>query len=261
MTKIIISIGLSFLLAIVAYLKKAMTNSALLLAFIFSCIITYYGGICSFLILTITFLGTILANKIGKEKRRGINENKIEKSKQKDIFQIIANVMTGTIMTIIYGLTNNKIFLVMYASIMAESLADTLASDIGVLSKKEPFNLRTWKVGEAGLSGNVSILGLVSSLMGSLIIGLIYFLAFKELSTFLIITFSGFLGALFDSFLGAFIQVKYKCSKCGEITEKKVHCNTKTEHFKGNKKINNDCINFLSNIFAGIISFIMKKII
>lgn len=257
MTNIIISIGLSFLLALVAYIKKAMTNNALLLAFVFSCIITYYGGISSFIILALTFLGTIIASKIGKEKRKQINENKIEKSKQKDILEIIANVMTGTFSIVLFGLTNNIIFQVMYASIMAESLADTLASDIGVLSKKEPFNLRTWEVGEAGLSGNVSILGLFSSFLGSLIIGLIYFLTYKELSTFLIITFSGFLGAIFDSFLGAFIQVKYKCPKCGEITEKKIHCNKTTEYYKGNKKLNNDFVNFLSNIFAGIISLVL----
>ena len=60
----IISLVLSLLLAIFAFIKKAMTNSALILAFIFSFLITYFGGIRSFLILVAVFLGTVIANKI-----------------------------------------------------------------------------------------------------------------------------------------------------------------------------------------------------
>lgn len=257
MKRILLSLLLSFLLALLAYIKKAMTRDALILAFVCSFFITFCGGISSFLILTFVFLGTIIASKIGQDKRNKINQNKIEKSGKKDILEIIANVATGTLTIIIYGITKNEIFLIMYDSIMAESLADSLASDIGVLSKKKPINIKTLKIGEPGLSGNISLLGLISSLIGSFIIGLLYFIFNRNIYALLIITICGFLGALFDSYLGAFIQVKYKCPKCGEITEQKIHCKTKTEYCKGNKKINNDLINLLSNIFSGLISYLI----
>ncbi len=256
MKYLIISISLSLLLALFGYIKKAMTNSALLLAFLFTFLITYYGGISSYLILVTVFLGTVIASKIRKNERLKININTIEKYGQKDIYEIIANVGVGTILIILYKFLQNELLLVIYASIMAESLADSLASDIGVLSHKRPINIITLKRSEPGLSGNISLLGLASSFIGSLIIGLIFTTFTFNIKYLIIITLSGFLGAIFDSVLGATIQVKYKCCACQKITEKKMHCQKKTKYYKGIKAINNDLVNLLSNIIAGIISYI-----
>ncbi|MDE5539835.1 MAG: DUF92 domain-containing protein, partial [Bacilli bacterium] len=143
------------------------------------------------------------------------------------------------------------------ACIMAESLADTLASDIGFLSSKPPINIITLKKSIPGLSGNISFLGLVSSFIGSLIISLIFIAFHFNISYLVIILLSSFLGAVFDSLLGATIQVKYKCPKCKIITEKKEHCQTKTNYYQGLSFINNDVVNFLSNLFAGLIGLII----
>lgn len=254
--KIFLSIFLSFILALLAYIKNAMTKPALLLAFIFSCLITYYGDIISFIILLIVFLGSLIGSKIKNNIRNQIQNDIILKPHQKDIFQIIANVGIGTFSIIIYAITKNELLLIIYSSIMAESLADTLASDIGVLSKKTPINILTLKKGQRGLSGNISSIGLISSFIGALLIGLIYYSSNFQIPNLLIITISGFIGAIIDSFLGASIQVQYICPKCHKITERKEHCNQKTTHYKGKKIINNDVVNFLSNFIAGIISLI-----
>ena len=173
---IILSITLSLLLTILAYIKKALTTNALLCAFIFACLITYFGGFISYLILVLVFLGTLIGSKIGAAKRIQINHDIIKKPHKKDTYQILANVGLGTFFIIIYGLTNNIIYLIIYASIMAESLSDSLASDIGVLSKKPPINILTFKKSIKGLSGNISLLGICSSLIGSLIISSIFFI-------------------------------------------------------------------------------------
>jgi len=144
---------------------------------------------------------------------------------------------------------------------MAESLADSLASDIGVLSKKSPINILTLKKSEPGLSGNISALGLASSFFGSLIIAIIFSIFNFQTSSLIIITLSGFLGAIFDSILGATIQVKYKCQKCSKIVEKKIHCEKETIYYKGIKIINNDTVNLISNVFAAIIATTIYLII
>lgn len=261
MKYVFISLILSLLLAIFGYLKKAMTKSALILAFIFAFLITYFGGISSFLILVIVFLGTVIASKIRKKERLQINKDTIEKSGQKDLFQIVANVGAGTITLILYGIYKEPFLLVVYASIMAESLADTLASDIGVLSSKNPINIITLKRSEPGISGNISFLGLASSFIGSFIIAIIFIIFNFNIKYLIIITLSGFLGALCDSILGATIQVKYKCQNCSKITEKKHHCKKETIYYKGLKIINNDIVNLLSNIIAGLLAFILNIII
>lgn len=257
---LLISIILSLILSGLALVKKSMTNSALVCAFIFSFIISYYGGLCSYLILVFVFLGVLVAGKIGKERREEINSNVVEKAHRKDVVQIIANVFVGVSSIVIYVLTKDSIFLVVYASVMAESLADSLASDIGVLSKREPINILTFKKGEKGMSGNVSLLGTFSSLMGSLIIGILFFIFNHNLYYMFVIVVSSFLGVLIDSLVGAMFQVKYRCAKCGKLTEKKTHCNLDTIYYKGLKIINNDAVNIFSNLSAMVISFLLLSI-
>lgn len=251
------SLVLSLLLASLALIKKSMTNSALVCAFVFSFIISYYGGLVSYLILFSVFLGTVIAGKIGKEKRIEVNSSIVEKAHKKDMIQIIANVFIGVLAIVICVLTNNIVFLVVYASVMAESLADSLASDIGVLSKRDPINILTFKKSEKGVSGNISLLGTLSSLLGSIIVGVIFYIFHHNLFYLFVIVVSGFLGGLFDSLLGALVQVKYKCLKCGKITERKIHCELETKYYKGIKFINNDMVNLSSNVLAFIFSYIL----
>ena len=243
-----ISIILSLLLGLIAYLKKALTMPALILAVLFSTLITYFGGLTSFIILVVVFLGSIITKLFHKNK----------KSNKRKLIQIISNVGIGALSLIIYKFTSNDLYLLIYASVMAESLADTLASDIGVLSKSEPINILTFKKGERGLSGNISFLGLTSALIGSLLIGTIYYIGMdKSITSFIIIILSGFLGSLIDSILGASIQVKYKCTKCKKITERKEHCGKKTNYYKGIKWIDNNLVNLLSNAIVFIILLII----
>ena len=243
-----ISIILSLLLGLIAYLKRALTMQALILAVSFSTLITYFGGLTSFIILVVVFLGSIITKLFHKNK----------KSNKRKLIQIISNVGIGVLSLIIYKFTSNDLYLLIYASVMAESLADTLASDIGVLSKSEPINILTFKKGERGLSGNISFLGLTSALIGSLLIGTIYYIGMdKSITSFIIIILSGFLGSLIDSILGASIQVKYKCTKCKKITERKEHCGKKTNYYKGIKWIDNNLVNLLSNAIVFIILLII----
>ena len=239
-----ISILLSLLLGLLAFFKKALTIPALTLAVIFSILITHYGGLPSFIILLVVFLGSVISKILNKNK----------KSEKRKLIQIIANVGVGTLSLIILKITKNDIYLLIYASVMAESLADTLASDIGTLSKKEPINILTLKKGEKGLSGNISLLGLTASLIGSIIIALIYYIGIeKSMISLLTIILSGFLGSIIDSLLGASIQVKYQCKKCKKITERKEHCGIKTNYDRGIKWIDNNLVNLLSNFIIFIV--------
>lgn len=255
--KLFVSFLLSFLLAFLAYLKKALTFNALILAFIFACIITYIGGVSSFLMLAMVFILTLIANKIKTAERQTKIKELHQKGHQKDIPSIIANVAPGTLCLIIYQITKNNLLLVVFASLMAEAISDSLASDIGILSKKDPINILTLKRSTPGLSGNISLLGIFASFLGSLIIALIYFIFNNNIFHLIIITLCGTIGNLIDSFLGAILQVKYECPKCHIITEKEEHCQTKTKPVKGLKLFNNDLINITSNILAGILCYII----
>ena len=243
---IFLCIILSLLLAGVGYYKKAFTYIGLLGAFIISVTMCYCGGLIGFIALTSLFIITITTDKIGKKKKKSIENDKTEKNGKRDIFQILANLFIATVLIIIYKLTNNEKYLICFLISIAESAADTSASGIGILANKT-YNILTLKKSEKGLSGNISVLGLITSFLAALLISFIVMFKINNIYIMLIIAIFGFLGGVVDSILGCF-QSKYKCCVCNKVTEKSKHCGKSTSHYKGLKHLNNDLVNFLSNL-------------
>ena len=73
---------------------------------------------------------------------------------------------------------------------------------------------------------------------------------FHEISYWLGAAIAGFAGSLIDSSLGATVQAGYRCAVCGVVTEKNHHCGQPAKLIKGLKPIDNDAVNFLSNLIA-----------
>ena len=258
MENILISLMLCSLLAGFALYKKALTNVGTFIAWVLSIIITYCGGLVGFVILLTVFMATIIIGKIFNKKRETILKNTNQKNGKRDSIQILANVGFGTISLLIYYFTKNEIYLITYACVMASSLADSMASELGVLSKKDPIDICTFKRIDKGISGGVTIFGLVSSMLGSLIIAMTFYLMNNNnLKILLFIVIAGFSGSLIDSALGSLFQVKYKCQKCNKITEKKEHCDNRTLYFKGIKIINNDIVNIINNFSVFVLSILL----
>ena len=124
---------------------------------------------------------------------------------------------------------------------------------MGSLSAKafDPFRMKKCPV---GLSGGMSVIGTVFSFAGAAVISTVA-LAFNKISIEEcgIVTLCAFLGAVFDSLLGSLLQIKYKCSICGKIVEKKEHCGEKTIRYSGYSIITNDTVNFLGTLFSSIL--------
>ena len=137
---------------------------------------------------------------------------------------------------------------------LAEALADTVASGIGVLNRKA-FDLFRMKPCSPGISGGMSLLGTASSLLAATLMGGLAVL-FDLVSGWeaLIIVIAAFLGGVFDSFLGSVVQVKFKCTVCGEIVEREEHCGHPTEKHSGLAFVTNDLVNLLGTAFAAIIA-------
>ncbi|MDD3341452.1 MAG: DUF92 domain-containing protein [Bacilli bacterium] len=258
MENLIISICLSSLLAGFAIYKKAFTKNGVIIALLLSILITYCGGVTGFVILVTTFLATMIAGKIAHTKRELIVQNTNQKHGKRDAVQVLANVGMGTLSLLLFYFTKDNIYLITYACVMASSLADSMASEIGVLAQGNPIDICTFKKTVKGISGGITRLGLCASLFGSFVIAfLFYLLTNSPLSTLLFITVLGFIGALIDSILCSLVQVKYQCPKCHKITEKKVHCNCTTNYLSGIKIIDNDFVNILNNVSVFILSILL----
>ena len=253
MREIAIRIALAILaasaLAFFALLKKSLTKPALLLAWISAIVIGYSGGVGGFLILCAVFLFTILADKIGRTRAER------QKSECRKLVQIVANVGTGSVLILLLSLTGHPgtgFFL--YAASMAASLSDSMASGIGVLQKRDPVSVVTWKRIPRGRSGGVSATGLAASFLGSMIVAALYAAFSGNLPAALFVCAAGFLGALADSFYGALLQGKYVCSVNGAYTEKRF-CHGKESRLTGGfRVIDNNAVNLMNNMTAALIA-------
>ena len=243
--RIALAVLAASLLALLALLKKSLTKPALILAWVSAVVIGYAGGVGGFLILAATFLFTVLADKIGRTRVER------KKSECRRLVQIIANVGTGTVLILIFFLFDRgDIGFFLYAAAMAASLADSMASGIGVLQKRDPVSVVTWKRIPRGRSGGVSVTGLAASLLGSLIIAGLYAAFSGKLPAALLVCAAGFLGALADSFYGALLQGKYLCSVDGAYTEKRI-CHGKEARLTGGFRfIDNNAVNLMNNVTA-----------
>lgn len=253
--RIIISLFFSTALACLAIWKKALTKSGLLLAWVFSLVICYFGGIVAFVVLAATFIFTVLAGKLSGKIGTEIGLRLHKKTGQRDAIQILCNVLTGTIMIVLYAITKHEVFLWAYGGAMAASLADSMASEIGVLSSRQPRDILRFTPVEKGMSGGITILGLSSSLLGAIIISLLCSMfPNQDFPIVFDIAAAGFFAALCDSIIGSAFQVKYRCCICGTISEKPQHCCTACIPVCGFSFVTNDTVNIINNIIGALSS-------
>lgn len=256
---LIVSIIICILLVIVVKRKHLLTDKAIITSIVCASIIIYCSSFKGFILLFSMFVLLVIADKISKKIRKEKDEI-TDKTGARDSYQIVANIGIATLMILLFQLTERETFLIGYVVSLSSALADSFASDLGVLTKGKVFNVLDFKESKKGLSGNISILGLSCSLLAGILMGIIFGLCYS-FNIFLIayIAILGFLGSYLDSLLGVLFQVKYKCDKCNIITEKKNHCNKVTKYFSGTKWFDNDVVNFVSNLIVTIISLIIWK--
>ena len=159
------------------------------------------------------------------------------------------------------------------AAALAAASADTWATELGILSRTDPILIVSGKRVAKGTSGGVSLAGGAASLLGASVIAAVFLFLFTSGSgsstssntvwLAVGVVFSGFLGSLVDSILGATLQAIYYCPNCMKETEKHPlhHCGSETQWLRGIRWLNNDWVNFLCTLSAVVFAFLFSVII
>ena len=237
------------ILALYALYTKKATIPAIIFAWILGFVVCYFGDFYAFGALALTYILVVIGDKIKKSK----------KDKMRNIYQIISTTLTAVLCIILYYLTDVTAFYTMYYAVLASSLGDTLSSSLGGLSKNKPVNIFTMEKLEKGASGGVTLLGTFVSLLGGIIIGLVYLLKVYDLEGFIIISVLALLGSLFDSIMGILLQAQYRCVACKEVVEEAKHCKQKTKLIRGYAFIDNNIVNLLSNILVFVLCYFLLR--
>ena len=245
-----------FLLIIVplfAYVKKSLTLSASLLAATMIVISLSAGeNYATFII--VSFLLITVVDKFCKKNNIKVEDDITLKTGARDVVQVISNGGVSIIFILMWHITHNNIFLLCSTASLIESFGDSVASDVGIAFGGQAYDICRFNKLKNGLSGGVTIKGTLACFIGCAVMSFIaYFLAIANTRMdILILTMSSFFGCILDSILGSVIQRKNKCSKCGSITEKKMHCGENTKYYSGWKTIDNDLVNLMCNIFSSL---------
>ncbi len=259
--RLLLSLMLSLLIGGLGYWRRSLTPGGWLGAILIGTATAGLGG-WNWGILVVVFFVTSSAlsqwRRAAKERQIGGN---VAKSGQRDLLQTLANGGVPAALAVCYAVEPSPAVFAAALGAIATATADTWATEIGTLSTAPPRLITSGRRVPAGTSGGISLLGLLATACGSLLIGTVGFVA--ELLIVLVSAgwivpaafVGGVSGAMADSAMGATIQRVNRCPRCAVDTERDVHsCGTPTEHLRGLVWLDNDWVNFLSALVGAAAS-------
>lgn len=251
------------ILAFISYQFEKLTKRGAVVAAIVGIAICYGFGISGLVTLAAFFVSSSLLSSILSSKSPDIVAQKGDK---RDEVQVLANGGVAAVIAILYAFEPSDIYQAMFIASLAAANSDTWASEIGKMSKRQPFHTLTFKRVPTGTSGAVSVIGTLGAFAGSAVIAiaaLLFSWDSIEWQFPLIcgIIVAGFVGNITDTVLGSTIQVTYACEVCNKNTEKLTHCGQKTIHKDGLVWMTNDTVNALCTVMGAITGAVFAHMI
>ncbi|MFH1664043.1 MAG: DUF92 domain-containing protein [archaeon] len=204
LNEILIIIVILAVFIFISVKKKTFDRKGILIGILIGVItiflgqLTSIGGLTAFLFISYFFF-------IGELGTRYRVKKTLKEHEKRTTGNVLGNSLAAVIAL---GLN----FPIGFFAGISAALADTLSSEVGMLSRKKPLLITSLKEVETGTDGGISVLGSVSALIGAgLIAGMHYFL-YKSVFFAGIILLAGLIGAFTDSILGALFERKGKLS-------------------------------------------------
>ncbi len=246
----LIGFGSALIVAALGYRAKALALSGAIAAIIVGGSIFAFGGLSASMLLIFFFIsGSALSR---------LNDHHAGSRTWK---QVMANgFLPALSMTIMYiNPASREEMTLLFLGSLAVATADTWATEIGIRYGGKVYDILTFKPMQRGLSGGVSLIGILASILGALSIALLSLIHLEAASGLcqlgftpvpFVITLAGTVGALIDSIIGAGIQAKYM-KVSGEIIEEP---QPMSELVKGMKVVDNNLTNLIATCMGGILA-------
>lgn len=264
---------LSSLIGLLAYRRRSLSRSGVVGAVIVGTAIFGFGGWVWGMLLIAFFVLSSLLSRYKQAVKARLSE-KFAKGGQRDLGQALANGGIGALISVAHLFHPHPAMFAAFVGAMATVNADTWATELGVLSLGPPRLLTTWRPVEPGTSGGVSPLGTLATIAGALAIGLAAALLVAVdgalggaanallgmegvLGGVLLLpsaVLGGVAGSLFDSLLGATVQVMYYSPTRLKETEKETDAQGAANvYLRGWRWLDNDAVNLISSLVGAAV--------
>jgi uncharacterized protein (TIGR00297 family) len=240
--------GLGVGIATLAYWRRALTLDGAVAAAGVGCATFARGGLPAAGALLAFFGSSSALSRLGERRKQSMPLAQ-RKGARRDAWQVLANGGVATVCALV-GQRRGLV------GALAAAGADTWATELGLLSRATPRLITTLRPVPAGTSGGVTLLGMLGSVGGALVVGTGYAGLGGGWSMLGRAVIGGLGGALIDSLLGATLQASYWCPRCEALTEDSVHvnCGSKTQLRKGYVWMTNDTVNALATLSGASIA-------
>ena len=183
----------------------------------------------------------------------------VAKSGPRDAWQVVANggvVGLAALGTLAWS---DARWGVAAAGALAAATADTWSTELGTGLGGDPRSILSFATVPAGTSGGVSLWGGAGAVAGGLLIAMAAVSLGWPAARFAAIATAGVAGSLVDSLLGAAVQARRRCPRCGTLTERALHdCGTPTVHAGGLAWMTNDTVNLVATLAGAAIAVILS---
>ncbi|MGB1249141.1 MAG: DUF92 domain-containing protein [Candidatus Promineifilaceae bacterium] len=253
--QLLIAFGLSLFIVIAARWRRWLSQSGGAAALVVGVLIMGLGGWVWGVLLGVFFVTSSILSKFKADEKRKSAE-KFDKGHERDAVQVLANGGLGALLAICHAIWPSPIWLSAFVGVMATVNADTWATELGTLSKRQPRLITTGTLVEVGTSGGVTPFGTFVSLVGGGLIGLVAaFWLWSDGGMWVLIgMIAGLAGSLFDSFLGATVQLIYWDDVLQKETEKRAKYGRDLPRFRGWPFMTNDMVNLIASIVGGLVA-------
>ena len=259
--ELILAIGLATTIALVARKLRLLDAGGAVAAFFIGSIIFYAGGLLASVILILFFVTSSLLTRLPRTSSVRLEE---EGKHPRNWLQAVANggAPALAMLVLLFRPDLREETTAFFLGAIACATADTWATEIGTRYGGRVYHIVTLREHVPGASGGVTGRGLLASLLGALLIGLLsrlslpysYLCELQMSPSIAIATVAGFAGALIDSVLGATVQERFQCTVCGVYTERPVHCGAQAIRIGGIRRVSNDVVNAISCFWSGILA-------
>ena len=232
--------------SLIAWRGRALGRSGVVAAS-FCGLLASIGGWQWAILLVVYFVGATLVSRAARADSVAAVERIVAKGGRRDAIQVIANGGLFSVAAALTTVVPNAVLAAAALGALAASSADSWATEIGTRLGGRPRLITSGVLVAAGQSGGVTAAGLVGALAGAVLVGTTANALGFPRGLVLASIPAGLAGSLIDSLLGATVQERRWCDRCGEPTERTVHCCGSPARIVGGiRQLDNDVVNILS---------------